>query len=202
MPDQNQPASGLRARKKARTRNEIQRHALRLFRERGYAATTVEQIAEAAEVAPSTVFRYFPTKEDLADLTGYHSLLDEFTKAFGEQPAGLSVVEAFRRAFLAVFEDMPPDEFAARREREVLTLTVPELWAANLGNLTGAMRLVTELAAKRTGRDPGDVAVRNVARTVCGVALAVWFDSGTRPELDVVAELDQALAQLEAGLSL
>jgi transcriptional regulator GlxA family with amidase domain len=53
---------GLRERKKTKTRAAIREHALRLFREQGYEATTVEQIAEAAEVSHSTFFRYFPTK--------------------------------------------------------------------------------------------------------------------------------------------
>ena len=64
-PEQAAPVLGLRERKKLRTRAAIREHALRLFHEQGYAQTTVEQIAEAAEVSPSTFFRYFPTKEDV-----------------------------------------------------------------------------------------------------------------------------------------
>src|SRR5579871_1588889 len=86
---------GLRERKKARTRASIREHALRLIREQGYDATTVDQIAEAAEISPSTFFRYFPTKEDVV-------LQDDFdilaVGSFLEQPAELSLVGAFRAA--------------------------------------------------------------------------------------------------------
>ena len=50
-----QPRPSLRERKKAKTRAAIQEHALRLFHEQGYEETTVEQIADAAEVSPSTL---------------------------------------------------------------------------------------------------------------------------------------------------
>jgi AcrR family transcriptional regulator len=78
-----QDRPGLRERKKARTRAAIREHALRLFGEQGYQRTTVEQIAAAAEVSPSTFFRYFPTKEDLVLQDDMDTRMVE---AFGRQP--------------------------------------------------------------------------------------------------------------------
>ena len=66
---------GLRERKKQQTRAAIQREALRLIAERGYHATTCEQIAAAAEVSPATLFRYFPTKEDIVLQDGYDPVI-------------------------------------------------------------------------------------------------------------------------------
>lgn len=62
--------AGLRERSKLRRRAAIQREAMRLFAERGYDATTIADVAEAAEVAPRTVSAYFPTKVDLATSYG------------------------------------------------------------------------------------------------------------------------------------
>jgi len=92
---------GLRERKKARTRAAIREHALRLFREQGYQRTTVEQIAAAAEVSPSTFFRYFPTKEDLVLQDDMDTRMLE---AFERQPTGLSPVAAIRGAIREVLE--------------------------------------------------------------------------------------------------
>lgn len=56
---------GRRERKKLQTRDEILRAAMKLFAERGYHGTTVAEIAEAADIALSTLFAYFPSKEDI-----------------------------------------------------------------------------------------------------------------------------------------
>src|ERR1700758_3580511 len=87
---------GLRERKKIKTRHAIRREAFRLFDANGYAATTVEQIADAAEVSPSTFFRYFPAKGSPLPADGLDPLV---LAAFKAQPPDLSPSQAIRRAY-------------------------------------------------------------------------------------------------------
>jgi len=193
-------AAGLRERKKARTRTAIQREALRLFGEQGYHATTVEQIAAAAEVAEATVFRYFPTKEDLAVLDDYHSLAEATARSLAAQPADLHPVAAIRAAVRAVFEGLSPEERAARHERDLLMVTVPELWSANLGLMLKGRRLLREVMAERAGRGQDDPELRVLVDAVFGVGLGVLFDSVDAEGADPSGRMDEALARLEAAL--
>src|ERR1700691_1105859 len=79
------PKAGLAARKKERTRRQLAEAAAELFYERGYAATTVDDIVAAGDVSPRTFFRYFPTKEDLVVALGATSL-DLFLEALRDRP--------------------------------------------------------------------------------------------------------------------
>jgi len=190
---------GLRERKKAKTRAAIRQHALRLFREQGYAATTVEQIAAAAEVSPSTFFRYFPTKEDAV-------LQDDFDvltlEAFEAQPADLSPVAAFRAAAAQAFGALNPDELARFRETTELALSVPEIRARALEELARTIEVIGAAVARRAGRGPGDFAARNLAGAVIGVIMSVTMPWTGSPETDLLERIDAGLAHLEAGLPL
>ena len=194
---------GLRERKKARTRAAIREHALRLFREQGYDATTVDQIAEAADVSPSTFFRYFPTKEDVV-------LQDDLDLlaigAFEAQPADLSPIAAFRAAAKDAFAALGDEELARLRETTELTLTIPEVRAAAMDELTRTIDLIAEAVARRVGRDPRDFAARNFAGAAVGVILAAtipWEQLAQEGGADDMFErIDAALAHLEAGLPL
>ncbi|MFD9962698.1 TetR/AcrR family transcriptional regulator [Amycolatopsis sp. NPDC058986] len=190
---------GLRARKKARTRALIQRHALRLFAEQGYEVTTMDQIAAAAEVSPSTLFRYFPAKEQLVVSDGGSP---ELAAAFRAQPLQLSPLRAVRGAIRQAFADLPAAETAERRQRQTLVLAVPELWTASLGHIRATQRLLAELVAERTGRDPGDEEIHSFAGAVFGVLLEVWLRWAEDPDLDALAALDAGLAHIERGLAL
>ncbi len=193
------PAGGLRERKKARTRAAIQDHALRLFVEQGYAATTVEQIAEAAEISPSTFFRYFPSKEAVAFKDELEPMIVE---SFLAQPPGTSAIGAFRAAVQAVFATLSEDDLAAARDRHRLVWDVPELRAAALENIGRSMGLIAELAACRVGRTVDDFAVRTFAGAVFGVLVSVNDLWASEPGTDMAARFDAGLALLEAGLPL
>jgi AcrR family transcriptional regulator len=193
------PPDGLRERKKARTRAAIQAAALSRFREQGYDATTVQQIAAAAEVSESTFFRYFRTKAEVV-------LWDEFdplvVEEFGRQPAGLSPVAAVRGALRAAFARLSPEQLDEQRERTRLAVAVPELRAMMLDQVTQAISLLAGQVAERTGRSPDDPAVLALGGAVVGAMIAVTFAVADDAAADLPALLDQALAELEAGFAL
>jgi AcrR family transcriptional regulator len=161
--------TGLRERKKARTRQVIQQHALRLFRDQGYPETTVEQIAEAAEISPSTFFRYFPTKGD--------AVLAEFIdgrifELIGAAPAELDLLAAFRHAIHAAFDEMTEEELALELERNALIASVPELQRGMLEELYRPIRMLAEAFAGRLGGPPDDPATLAYAGAVVGAMIA------------------------------
>lgn len=193
------PIPGLRERKKAKTRAAIQRHALRLFREQGYDATTVEQIAAAVEVSPSTFFRYFPTKEDVVL---YDDLDPVLIAAFGAQPGDLTPIQALRGALRAVFAGLSADQMTEQWERMRLILAIPELRMRMLDQFASMIDLVADLVARRSGRGADDIAVRAYAGAIMGALLAPVF-AGTGETLpEFLARMDAGLAFLEVGLPL
>jgi AcrR family transcriptional regulator len=192
--------TGLRERKKAATRAAIQRHALRLFLDQGYAATTVEQIAEAAEVSPSTFFRYFPTKEETVL---YDSLDPVFIGSFLRQPAELPPLAAMRASLRDVLASLPVEESQVESSRQQLIFSVPELRSAMLDQFMDGLNMINEAVAERTGREPDDFAVRTWSGAVIGVILAAVltvFAEGRQGDFyDIV---DAGLQNLEDGLPL
>lgn len=190
----NGTAQGLRERKKERTRRTIRLEAFRLFREQGYNETTVEQIAAAADVSPSTFFRYFPSKEQLVLADDLDPLMLE---ALRRQSRDIKPMAAFRNAVLEVFGNLPAAELAFEQERQALLYHVPELRSAIGLEIIRSIDLIASLLADHLGRAADDFEVRVAAGAMAGAALGM----ATMTPLNV-ENITRTLDFLDAGMPL
>ncbi|MER7806570.1 TetR family transcriptional regulator [Streptomyces sp900116325] len=195
-----QPRPGLRERKKLKTRTAIRRSTYRLIAEQGYDATTIEQIAEAAEVSPSTVFRYFATKEDIVLTDEYDPLLEaEIRKRPADEPPLRSVRFVVTEALAALLAT--EEEEVRRRTR--LMVEVPAIRARMSEAMSDTAKGLARVLADRSGRGADDLEVRVFVAAVLGALREVtlhWGEHGQKG--DLIAMVDQALDTLEGGLTL
>jgi AcrR family transcriptional regulator len=193
-PAASSPPRSLRERKKIKTRQTIRREAFRLIEEHGYAATTVEQIADAAEVSPSTFFRYFPAKESvlLAD-----DLDQVILDALAAQPPDLSPSQAVRRAYEAAMANMPEDQREFENTRQRLMFSIPELKAAMYDEYHRTVTTFAEAIGRRIGRDAGDFELRVFAGAVTGAMMAAY-----EPGPGAADTVYRALDFVDAGMPL
>ena len=190
---------GLRERKKQKTRESIQRTALRLFEKQGYEETTIEQIAAAAEISQSTFFNYFPTKEDVVLFDTYDPMtIQMFLERPKDEPLNVSLRKVLEN-LAATF---------ARDERMILArarffLEVPELRARLWDEAERSQLLLLQLLAERSGRRPDDYELRVTARIVTAALLEAskeWMRSNGRTGL--VELTNRALDVVESGARL
>ncbi|MGH3243918.1 MAG: TetR family transcriptional regulator [Spirillospora sp.] len=191
----------LRERKKLKTRRTIQEHALRLFTEQGYDETTVEQIAAAAEISPSTFFRYFPTKEDVVVTDEYDPIMAE---VFRVQPPELSPIDALRAMVREVVPVMQAEDLRVIETRLRLTASVPALRARTFEAMReGTHAVLSEMLADRTGRRRDDPEIQAFNWAVLGVmqaALYQWMDGPKDQDMAVL--MDRNLEFLSRGCPL
>lgn len=191
--------TGLRERKKQKTKEAIQRAALRLFQKQGYDETTIEQIAAAVEISPSTFFNYFPTKDDVV----LYDIYDPMTiSMFLDSPKAESLDVTIRRVMQGIGDVMERDKemiFA----RAKLFLEVPELRGRMQDELERSNVLFGTLLAQRTGRSPDDFELRVTVRVLTSAiyeAVLEWWRGNGRETLFSVAS--RALDVVGAGARL
>jgi AcrR family transcriptional regulator len=204
-------ATGLRERKKQRTRELIAETARRLFLERGFDQVPVAEIARAADVSEKTVFNYFPRKEDLV-YWRLQSFEEELLSAVRGRAPGESVFDAFsgfvlqQRGLLA-----EPDPEAAERLAGLTRMITesPALLAREREIFERYASSLADLLAQETGACPGDVEPRVVAGALMGVHRSLVDFSrrriaegarGPRLRREVRAQGERALATLGRGL--
>lgn len=195
------PAIGRRERKKLQTRRALAAAGLRLFAERGFDETTIEDITEAADVARGTFFRHFATKEEVV-LPDKSELLGRLRRALAERPSTEPVQTSVREAILAFADALSEEDMEVVLLRARLLTTVPALRTRSLERQAVWEDLIAEAVAARLGVDPvSDLRCRLVATTAVA-ALRAAFTSwvargGTGDYRSVVAD---AFDLLERGL--
>jgi len=180
---------GLRERSKARRREAILRAAYELFADRGFEATTIADIATAAEVSPRTVTLYFPSKLELA-LSEFDCFAERLRTAVHRRKAGLTILDAVEhwlRQEIAQRSDL--DDLADR----ALDLN-PQLRAAAGARLAEVIQEGARILAEERGSAPDDFGPRMAA----AAAAAVVGEVCHRPQ---EADIDTAMAFLRAGLA-
>jgi AcrR family transcriptional regulator len=193
-----EPAYDLRERKRTRTRLMIQAEAMRLFAEKGYENTTVDEIAFAAAISPRTFFRYFPTKEDVVIWDEYDPIAPDFLHV---RPPDEPLAETLRALIQAAVRGL------YRRNRDELLLrarllmTVPELRARLRDEQRNGERHVAALLAEKRGL-PADELGIEVLASAFGSAINVALDAWVKDDgkSDLPALLDQALDSLAAAM--
>ncbi|WP_227024988.1 TetR/AcrR family transcriptional regulator [Streptomyces tsukubensis] len=183
----------LRERGKARRRAAITRAAFELFAERGFGATTIADVAAAAEVSPRTVTLYFRSKQDIAFATFDASLLS-LTEALRSRAPEESAVEALTqwlRGRMAC-----DDELDALGH--LMFEANPELRAVRTSRMADAMREGAQAIAADLGESPEGFGPR-LATAAAAAVVTELFESP--PDTDPEEALAKAMAFLSGGMA-
>jgi AcrR family transcriptional regulator len=183
-----EPEPDWRQRKKTATRDRIRASALRLFRERGYDATTVEQIAAAAGVSHMTFFRYFPAKEDVALSDSYDPLI---ASHIAQTPATWPVIRRIRAVLtegLRQVYDADRDTLLAQNKLIVATPALRDrLWADQIAT---QQLILQALSAGQDDPRPSFETRVTVAACLAAATTAIltWVENDGTAELPDLVE--------------
>ena len=188
------PELDWRQRKKNATRDRIRACALQLFREQGYDATTVEQIAAAAGVSHMTFFRYFPAKEDVAVSDSYDPLLAGLLE---QTPAGWPLIDRVRAALLRGLRQLYDADRDTLLAQNKLIVSTPALRDRLWANQIATQQLI--LQALGAGQRPSFQDRVTVAACLAAASTAVltWVEENGTPDLpDLIEQAFDTLTHL------
>jgi len=175
---------------------ELSHIALQLFVERGFDATTIDEIAARAGIGRRTFFRYFPSKNDLP-WGDFEQLLDRMRSYLHALPETLPLVEALREAVIE-FNRFPVEEVPYHRQRMELLLNVPTLVAHSTLRYASWRQVVAEFAAERLGVPEDSLQPQAIAWTYLAVSLSAYEQWLKHDDADLIALLDSAIRMLDS----
>jgi mycofactocin system transcriptional regulator len=192
-----EPSVAPRGRPPSTTRERVAQVALDLFAQRGFEETTVDDIAEAVGVGRRTVFRYFPSKNDMV-WGDFDLVLDRLRADLAAQDPALSVAQAVAAAAVAS-NRYAPEQLPELRIRMTLITTVPALQAHSMLRYTAWRRVIAEYVAARTGEPVTALVPQTVAHAALGVSMAAFSCWVEEPGQDLEANLEAAYASFASG---
>jgi len=194
------PGNELRERRRLRMAARIERTALELFAERGFAAVTVNDIAAAVDISRRTFFRYFASKESV--LFGDPEREENRLVAELERRPEQDAVEALHAALVEMAREQEADPSVTALRLRVLD-SAPEITSAAFAQRITFQRRLTPLVAQLMGvdetRDMRPDLVVSVSMSAMYVGLTRWLVNGAREPLHEL--VSSALEQAAAGLT-
>jgi AcrR family transcriptional regulator len=194
---------GLRERTRLAVRREIALAAETLFLERGYHATTINDIAQAVNMSPRSLFRYFPTKEDIM-LEKLDKVLEEMVEALRQLPLDQTAWASLRRMLDGMTEHVNgTDAFAVAEPIKRIMLETPDMLARYLVKLNGFQNEVADVLRARAeakgqpyaADDAAPRALAGAAVSCLVVAQQMWLSIGAATGMsDLLDRAMQAVA--------
>ncbi len=190
---------GLRERKKQKTRETIIKVALELFADQGYEQTTIAEIADAAEVAPRTIFAYFPSKEDILFYDSAE-IQERLAHALRERPDGTTALDALREF---IFGSLAPDSTKALRK--CIVTSDETLQRSERARYAPLEQLMAEAIAEDLNAGPTDIRPQIVAAAIFAAFNTLSDrDPGIPPQPfsleHATAVIDDVISFLRGGL--
>ncbi|WP_286900215.1 mycofactocin system transcriptional regulator [Thermocrispum sp.] len=186
-----------RGRRPATSRAELERVAFELFAERGFDATTIDDIAAAANIGRRTFFRYFDSKNDVV-WGNFTEQLASMRSRFASCPPDQPLMEAIRDVVVD-FNRFDPQVVPWHRRRMELILKVPALQAHSTLRYADWRAVVAEFVAQRLGTEQDALLPRAISHATLGVCIAAYEHWLLHPDTDLCDVLSRMLAELAAG---
>ncbi len=164
--------SGTVGRPPAASKGGISDVGIALFAERGFDATSIDDIAEAAGIARRTFFRYFPSK-NAVPWGDFDASLALLRRLLDEMPVSMSVPDAVMAALLQ-FNSFPDEERDVHRTRMRLIFEVPALQAYSMVMYQGWRAVIADFVASREGLGPNELYPRTAGWLALGVAISAY----------------------------
>ncbi|MFT4127237.1 MAG: mycofactocin system transcriptional regulator [Gordonia sp. (in: high G+C Gram-positive bacteria)] len=180
------------------SRAEISAIAIELFTAAGFEETSVDDIADAAGISRRTLFRYYPTKNEIP-WGDFDAHLDKLRDQLARIPAGPSIADALTGALIS-FNRIDPADARSHRLRMELLLGVPALQAHSMLMYADWRQVIAGFAAGRLGLEPTGHLPQTIGWMALGTALAAYEQWLANPGSDLTELLRAGCAQLTDGV--